>query len=216
MTRRPFVDLSRSTLSTRQTRPPFHRALCFLDASRKLINLREYPKPTLLSIDHIYPPPSTTLATPSKTAIFYATLSSPNFRDLYTTLLSLAQKPGPHRIQYVVRYVPPPGRDTAPKSYLSGYSVSMDLKKMDYLAMDDRRTRSSDDTAAEDGPADDESAQETEDNEATRALQTLVDSLDEQEKATPLTKEEIAGARILAMSSPVAHATQNSGFGRPK
>lgn len=48
----------------------------------------------------------------------------------------------PPKIQYVFRHVPPPKlTEAAPKrEYLSGYGVGLDLKKMDYLALDDRRS----------------------------------------------------------------------------
>jgi len=48
----------------------------------------------------------------------------------------------PPKIQYVFRHVPPPKlTEGLPKrEYLSGYGVGLDLKKMDYLALDDRRT----------------------------------------------------------------------------
>lgn len=91
--------------------------------------------PKLLTFDHIFPPPSEILERPPRTAILYASLSSPNFRDLHSYLYRLVNKPDPH-VQYVFRHIPPstPGE----KNYLSGYGVALDLKKMDYLALDDR------------------------------------------------------------------------------
>jgi UDP-glucose:glycoprotein glucosyltransferase len=54
----------------------------------------------------------------------------------------LASKPTP-QVEYVVRYIPPATRTDALNgsengNYLSGYGVALDLKKMDYLAVDDR------------------------------------------------------------------------------
>ena len=94
-------------------------------------------KPKLLTFDHIFPSPNEILERPPRTAILYASLSSPNFRDLHSYLYRLVNKPDPH-VEYVFRHIPPstPGE----KNYLSGYGVALDLKKMDYLALDDRNS----------------------------------------------------------------------------
>lgn len=93
-------------------------------------------RPKLLTFDHIYPPPGLVLERPPRTAIFYASITSSNFRDLHMYLMKLVNQPEPH-VEYVFRHIPPsvPSRD---RNYLSGYGVSLDLKKMDYLALDDR------------------------------------------------------------------------------
>ena len=92
-------------------------------------------RPKLLTFDHIFPPPSEILERPPRTAILYASLSSSNFRELHNYLYTLVNKPDAH-VEYVFRHIPPstPGE----KNYLSGYGVALDLKKMDYLALDDR------------------------------------------------------------------------------
>jgi UDP-glucose:glycoprotein glucosyltransferase len=76
---------------------------------------------------------------PFYSAIFYASLVSPNFRDLHSYLLSLSTGPNP-RVEYIMRHIPPNDRDPAARNILSGYGVSLDLKKMDYLALDDRHS----------------------------------------------------------------------------
>ncbi|KAJ4470665.1 glycosyltransferase family 24 protein [Lentinula edodes] len=96
-----------------------------------------YTRPKILPFDHIYPPPDSRLETPPRTAILYASLASPNFRELHTYLMRLTSH-AEHRIEYILRHVPPENLDTSKRSYLSGYSVALDLKKMDYLALDDR------------------------------------------------------------------------------
>ncbi|KAJ3833052.1 UDP-glucose:glycoprotein glucosyltransferase-domain-containing protein [Lentinula raphanica] len=96
-----------------------------------------YTRPKILPFDHIYPPVNGRLETPPRSAILYASLSSPNFRELHTYLMKLAYNAEP-RIEYIVRHVPPGNIDPSKRSYLSGYSVALDLKKMDYLALDDR------------------------------------------------------------------------------
>lgn len=107
-------------------------------------------KAKLLPFDHIYPDPATTVFAPPRTAILYADLTSPNFLDLHKTLMESAAA-FPPKIQYVFRHVPAPkvvppkGESPAPvkQQYLTGYGVGLDLKKMDYLALDDRRSRNS-------------------------------------------------------------------------
>jgi UDP-glucose:glycoprotein glucosyltransferase len=76
-----------------------------------------------------------TLDRPPRTAILYGSLTSPNFRDLHEYLLSIASKPFPH-LEYIFRHIPP--TISSGQSYLSGYGVALDLKKTDYLAVDDR------------------------------------------------------------------------------
>ena len=69
-------------------------------------------------------------------ATLYASLQSSNFRELHSHLLRLSSGPTP-RVQYIFRPIPPKGSANE-KTYLSGYGVTLDLKKMDYLALDDR------------------------------------------------------------------------------
>lgn len=104
-------------------------------------------KAKLLPFDHVFPEPGSTLFTPLRTAILYADVTSPNFRDLHEYLMASAMKLPP-KIQYVFRHVPPPKlTEGLPKrEYLSGYGVGLDLKKMDYLALDDRRTSAGENT----------------------------------------------------------------------
>jgi UDP-glucose:glycoprotein glucosyltransferase len=94
------------------------------------------PKPGRLAFDHIYPPLDHHSVGPPRTAILYASIQSSNFRGLHSHLLRLSSGPAP-RVQYIFRPVPPKG-PVSEKSYLSGYGVTLDLKKMDYLSLDDR------------------------------------------------------------------------------
>ena len=95
--------------------------------------------PKLLPFDHVLPDPARLLSLPPKTAILYATLDSPNFRELHAYLYAAARAPAPH-LTYVFRPIPPPPppNEEAERAYLSGYGVALDLKKTDYLAVDDR------------------------------------------------------------------------------
>ncbi|THG96572.1 hypothetical protein EW026_g5286 [Hermanssonia centrifuga] len=65
-----------------------------------------------------------------------------SFGELHAYLLDVSSPPE-RQIEYVFRHIPPKGYEssieTEAKTYLSGYGVSLDLKKMDYLALDDRR-----------------------------------------------------------------------------
>lgn len=100
-------------------------------------------RPKLLPFDHIQPAPETILNRPPHTAVLYGSLASNNFRELHEYLYKASSKrlsSEPH-IEYVLRHIPPAElKDTgAETTYLSGYGVALDLKKMDYLALDDRR-----------------------------------------------------------------------------
>jgi UDP-glucose:glycoprotein glucosyltransferase len=74
--------------------------------------------------------------------VLYGAPSSSNFRDLHSYLLGLANAPEP-RVEYIFRHAIPLSRQTKTEpAYLSGYGVSLDLKKMEYSAVDDRRVAS--------------------------------------------------------------------------
>ena len=56
----------------------------------------------------------------------------------------MAKQPQP-RLEYVLRYTPFGGKgetERHKKASLSGYGVALDLKKTDYLVVDDRRSAS--------------------------------------------------------------------------
>ena len=97
-------------------------------------------RPRTLPFDHIYPLPAKTLDRPSRTAIFHASIDSSNFRELHSCLLRLSSGPAP-RLEYIFRPIPP-AAETKERIYISGYGVTLDLKKMDYLALDDRHSNS--------------------------------------------------------------------------
>lgn len=95
-------------------------------------------RPKTVPFDHIYPSLRAGPRRPDHTAILYGAPTSPNFRELHSYLLGLATAPSP-RVEYIFRHLPPKVRDLNTRSYLSGYGVSLDMKKMEYLALDDRR-----------------------------------------------------------------------------
>ncbi|CAE6344291.1 unnamed protein product [Rhizoctonia solani] len=158
--------------------------------------------------DHVQEPKGGGCAAP---AIFYASLSSPNFYDLYLYLRSKSETPG---FCYMLRYTPP--KDAViigehSRNTLSGYGVALDLKKMDYLALDDRGHRGKDD--------DDDST-----TEESVVWEDYVSSLlsehphEDLDLTTPLTEEEISSlplrATHLVMSSEdplkaLLHLSQN-------
>ncbi|KAG7094908.1 hypothetical protein E1B28_005714 [Marasmius oreades] len=114
-----------------------------IDPSEKPDSKSTLNRPKVLPFDHIYPLPSLGDTTPPRTAILYASLQSSNFRELHEYLYKLARRTdGPPLVEYILRHIPP----NVPqggylKTYLSGYSVALDLKQMDYLALDDRHLK---------------------------------------------------------------------------
>jgi hypothetical protein len=117
----------------------FVSCLTFLSFPRSPCNTSEpFLKPHTLAFDHIYPIPGQALSSPPRTAILYASFQSTNFLQLHSHLLRLSSGPTP-RVQYIFRPIPQDGV-VKEKAYLSGYGVTLDLKKMDYLALDDRRS----------------------------------------------------------------------------
>jgi UDP-glucose:glycoprotein glucosyltransferase len=93
-----------------------------------------FVRPKLLPFDHVYPEPAYTLIRPPRTAIFYGALDSPNFWELHSWLVENAGS----YFEYVFRHIPSIHHDSTSFNYLTGYGVSLDLKKMDYLVLDDR------------------------------------------------------------------------------
>ncbi|THH29185.1 hypothetical protein EUX98_g5002 [Antrodiella citrinella] len=107
-----------------------------IDPAGGLAGNATYTTPKLLSFDHVRPATSR-IFRPPRTAILYASLTSPNFRSLHEYLYTVSDGSSPH-LEYVLRPIPPGDRDESKRSYLSGYGVALDLKKMEYLAIDDR------------------------------------------------------------------------------
>lgn len=119
----------------------------------------------------------------------------------------------PPKVRYVLRWIPPVDLREPPKKvserndelelkhdpvkpnrqYLTGYGVGLDLKKMDYLALDDRRSKHSQSKQAKDA-----SAAQVEDAPAADFIREMLDALPPPKSAngepinlsTPLTKEE--------------------------
>ncbi|KAJ7264047.1 glycosyltransferase family 24 protein [Mycena haematopus] len=166
-----------------------------------------FTRPKVLPFDHILPSPARTLDRPSRTAILYASLTSPNFRALHSYLLALADKRSPS-IEYVFRHLPDSVNPES-QNFLSGYGVSLDLKKMDYLALDDRN-------AGPAGGAQRDTAADTEIPDNVDPVMALIEAYPEPEVIAPdsiLSPEAIAvlgfqAAQLIADSSePLATLT---------
>ncbi len=149
--------------------------------------------PQLLPFDHVLPDPSRLLERPPRTAILYATLDSPNFRELHSYLYAAAHSPSP-QLTYVFRPIPPAGRDPDSRTYLSGYGVALDLKKTDYLAVDDRLQGSS---AAVDEHSGDGLTEEPDPIVSLLQQYPLGESVD---VTLPLTEQELLGASAASTS----------------
>jgi len=101
------------------------------------------------------------------TAVLYANPHSPNFLFLHRRLSELANSPQPasQSLRYVLRWKP---LSTSGDSYLTGYGASLDLKKVDYLVIDDRKLT---DTAAVQGERENEGLRMTETEESRQKLE---------------------------------------------
>ncbi|KAJ6586424.1 glycosyltransferase family 24 protein [Mycena vulgaris] len=174
-------------------------------------NSTSFMRPKLLTFDHVYPSPARTLERPSRTAILYGSLTSPNFRELHSYLFALANKPSA-TIEYVLRPIPE-SNEPLERNFLSGYGVSLDLKKMDYLALDDRNA----------GPRDVAAQEATSDTEVPDIdpIMALIDAYPEPETSatdSTLSEEAISAlgfqaTQLIADSSEplatLAHLAQN-------
>ncbi len=146
--------------------------------------------PKLLPFDHVLPDPARLLDLPPKTAVLYATLDSPNFRELHSYLYAAARASTPH-LTYVFRPIPPLPSDLAERTYLSGYGVALDLKKTDYLAVDDR--------LQSDGSHEEDSGAAVQDEEVDPIVTLLQQyPIDDSVDVTlPLAEEELHGESSL-------------------
>ncbi|KAI0823499.1 glycosyltransferase family 24 protein [Trametes gibbosa] len=143
--------------------------------------------PKTLPFDHILPDPARTPSAPPHTAVLYASLQSANFRALHSYLYAAASTSSPS-VSYVFRPVPPADRGLAVRTHLSGYGVALDLKKMDYLAVDDRLQGGSSGSGA-DGESSGKMQEDEEDVIVTHLQQYPVDEA--VDFTTPLTDEEL-------------------------
>ena len=74
--------------------------------------------------------------------ILYADVLHPSFNEFHSLLLSQR-----HSITYILRWRPAESFTSRPL-YLSGYGASLDIKKSDYLAIDDRALEDNESTSA--------------------------------------------------------------------
>lgn len=107
-----------------------------------LLRLSSAPPPTVYANDHITPSTADSLPL----AVLHANPTESSFAALFSTLHALAAPPtGSPRIQLALRWKPLssqlPG-DTE-KLVLSGYGAMLDIKKVDYIAIDDRAKKAS-------------------------------------------------------------------------
>ncbi|KAG1748320.1 glycosyltransferase family 24 protein [Suillus paluster] len=150
------------------------------------------PKIKHLQTDHT-PPLQPSLDAPRWTAIHYADPMSPEFKSLHGALLSFNPD-----VEYVLRWARPIIATDEP--YLSGYGVALDLKKMDYLAVDDRKRAST----SQDGFHDKEGQEGIEEDVLSCIFESMpyIDSEMEEKVAgnNPLSKEEIQDLGVKAAS----------------
>jgi UDP-glucose:glycoprotein glucosyltransferase len=99
-----------------------------------LLSVPPYPK--TFTFDHAYPS-LVGSPRPDFVAVLYGDLESASFRPLHSYLLKVAASE--RRVAYIFRPAPPDHRNKAEGSYLTGYGIGLDLKKMEYLAVDDRQ-----------------------------------------------------------------------------
>ncbi|KAF8309108.1 hypothetical protein DL93DRAFT_2217500 [Clavulina sp. PMI_390] len=152
----------------------------------------EESAPSLLPFDHIFPFPGSTLETPSRVAILYVAFEADDFRALHELLYKAASRPGSD-IQYVIRYIPP-STPRSSRNYLTGYGVTLDLKKMDYLALDDRRSSSSS-----------QGVVESDDDVILALIQSFPEDTNATHYPSPLEKEE-----LLEIAVRAAHLVKNA------
>lgn len=177
----------------------YDQIVCDAETLLQLANSKDnrvvVPKPKRLPLDHVHRT-SPSIEEPRYTAIHFADPTAPSFRALHEALLSLEPN-----VEYVLRWAKGTTEHGKgqPSSHLSGYGVSLDLKKMDYLVLDDRNQHQAHTTAQDSSQLVENDDQPFSDEEI---LTCIFDSLpyihQEAEmravKGEPLTSQEIAGS----------------------
>lgn len=171
---------------------------CNAEELRRLVEIsvaasdsESQPKMKRLQTDHT-PPLQPTLDAPRWTAIHYADPMVLEFNSLHGALLSLSLD-----VEYVLRWARPVIATDGP--YLSGFGVTLDLKKMDYLAVDDRKRAS---TSRNDPSG---KSQEGNENDVLSCIfeaMSYIDTQMEKDATTnnPLSAEEIQDLGLKATS----------------
>jgi UDP-glucose:glycoprotein glucosyltransferase len=154
-------------------------------------------RPKRLPLDHVHQV-TASLEEPRYTALHFADPTAPSFSSLHGALLSLEPK-----VEYVLRWAKGTVEkgETELSSYLSGYGVALDLKKMDYLVLDDRDQHQGD-LAAHDTSSGDNVEDADKRPSSEEIISCVFDSLpyiDEEAEARartgePLSSEEIASS----------------------
>jgi len=135
------------------------------------------------------------------TAVLYADVTSANFWSLHTTLLAhvLGSRVGAEGsadvppLRYVLRWRPSAQGTEGPKATMAGYGATLDLKKVDYLVIDDRKLQE-DSSAVRD--ARESGAASSDDQLSDRAwldAQIGAQPEDAEQALSSLTEEELAG-----------------------
>ncbi|KAI6043927.1 glycosyltransferase family 24 protein [Pisolithus marmoratus] len=183
----------------------YGHVVCDADTLLQLVNETAghgMPRPARFPFDHIHSVQHL-LDEPQYTAVHYADPTAPSFASLHTTLLSLEPK-----VEYVLRWARGASEKKTSElsSYLSGYGVALDLKKTDYLVIDDRHwsAGTSDSSDSDASPSSHENAKDV--NFSEDVLSCVFESLPYVDELTegrakagePLSTQEIADLGLKA------------------
>ncbi|UZJ53758.1 hypothetical protein CBS101457_003078 [Exobasidium rhododendri] len=151
--------------------------------------------PSLVPFDHVYASQAGYTPPSGRSAVLYADPYSPNFQALHKRLCELADTSS--RLQYILRWKP---LLSSGDGYLAGYGAALDLKKVDYLVIDDRKLA---DTAAVKGGQGEEGAHSIESDilhkeQAWMATQLKTSKEDEKQSIGSLTENELSDLAVKA------------------
>lgn len=106
-----------------------------VSATQSSVKVPQYP------FDHVLESPDSPAESP--TAVFYARPLSSNFVPLYSTLHTRATQHNVYKthFRFILRWAPLLAQNNSAglsSGFLAGYGAALDLKKVDYLVIDDR------------------------------------------------------------------------------
>lgn len=151
------------------------------------------------------------------TAILYGQPSDANFYSLHHFLHTRAVSESPSFLRYILRWTPSQSQSSHSLSsgYLAGYGATLDLKKVDYLVIDDRKLKHASGAPSLD-TQDSRRAQDQDQLDQRRWLDNQLTLQDGNAETAPLNETELATLAvkatqaILSSSDPLRTLTQLS------
>lgn len=180
----------------------YGRVACSPEDLDSLLNASDDMRVPSYPFDHKLERKGTPRAAP--TAVLYARPLSPNFHALHRYLFDRATN-AQGAFRYILRWAPDDSTTATTSGYLAGYGAALDLKKVDYLVIDDRKL-----THASDAPAIDDNSQQSTIRQSQLAEREWLDAQLVTETQPHNSSEQLSSAELEAIAVKAAQAILQS------